>query len=137
MKSCCLRWVPQARLLEEICLDSADADSCKTLPHRLVQVTALAVQARYKEQVGTMASKNALEAKGELLKDKWVLITGASKGIGEAVAVKFAQQGAKIALVARSQDKLEDVSVNCICNNAHNFYRSRTLYARITVSGLL
>jgi len=51
-----------------------------------------------------MASKDALEAKGELLKGKWVFI-----------AVKFAQQGAKIALVARSQDKLEDVSVHCIC----------------------
>ena len=66
-----------------------------------------------------MASKDALEAKGELLKGKWVLITGASKGIGEAVAVKFAQQGAKIALVARSQDKLEGVSVHYICNNAY------------------
>ena len=82
----------------------------------LVHATASAVQARYKEQVGAMASKDALEAKGELLKGKWVLITGASKGIGEAIAVKFAQQGAKIALVARSQDKLEDVSVHCIYN---------------------
>lgn len=67
-----------------------------------------------------MGSKDALEAKGELLKDKWVLITGASKGIGEAVAVRFAQQGAKIALVARSQDKLEAVRNNqsyigCLC----------------------
>lgn len=60
-----------------------------------------------------MASKDALQAKGELLKGKWVLITGASKGIGEAVAVKFAQQGAKIALVARSQDKLEDTAEAC------------------------
>ncbi len=98
-------------------LKRADANIRKTLPHRLVRVTALAVQARYKKQVGTMASKDALEAKSELLKGKWVLITGASKGIGEAVAVKFAQQGAKIALVARSQDKLEDVIVRYICNN--------------------
>lgn len=68
-----------------------------------------------------MGSKDALEAKGELLKGKWVLITGASKGIGEAVAVKFAQQGAKIALVARSQDKLEAVRndqscIGCYCS---------------------
>ncbi len=84
-----------------------------------------------------MASKDALEAKGELLKGKWVLITGASKGIGEAVAVKFAQQGAKIALVARSQDKLEDVSVHYNCNNACSCCSSGTSYARITMSGLL
>ena len=84
-----------------------------------------------------MASKDALQAKGELLKGKWVLITGASKGIGEAVAVKFAQQGAKIALVARSQDKLEDVSVHCICKNAYSLCSSCTSYAKITMSGLL
>ncbi len=84
-----------------------------------------------------MASKDALEAKGELLKGKWVLITGASKGIGEAVAVKFAQQGAKIALVARSQDKLEDVSVHCTCSNTHIVCSFYTWHARITKSGLL
>ena len=79
-----------------------------------------------------MASKDALEAKGELLKGKWVLITGASKGIGEA-----AQQGAKIALVARSQDKLEDVSVHCTCSNTHIVCSFYTWHARITKSGLL
>ena len=84
-----------------------------------------------------MASMDALQAKGELLKGKWVLITGASKGIGEAVAVRFAQQGAKIALVARSQDKLEDVSVHCICKNANSLCNSCTSYAKITMSGLL
>ncbi len=36
------------------------------------------------------------------LKDKTVLITGASKGIGAAAAREFASQGANVALVARS-----------------------------------
>ena len=36
------------------------------------------------------------------LKDKTVLITGASKGIGAAAAREFAAQGANVALVARS-----------------------------------
>ena len=39
--------------------------------------------------------------------NKTVLITGASSGIGEACARKFASQGARIILNARSTDKLE------------------------------
>ena len=42
-------------------------------------------------------------------KDKVVVITGASSGIGEASAIKFAKKGAKIALVARRKDKLLEV----------------------------
>ena len=42
-------------------------------------------------------------------KDKVVVITGASSGIGEAAAIKFAKKGAKIALVARRKDKLLEV----------------------------
>lgn len=38
-----------------------------------------------------------------------VLITGASSGIGAAVAIEFARQGARVALGARRVDKLEAV----------------------------
>lgn len=41
------------------------------------------------------------------LKDKVVIITGASSGIGEATAKKLAKEGAKLVLMARSEDKLE------------------------------
>ncbi len=41
------------------------------------------------------------------LQGKRVLITGASRGIGEALAEKFAGAGATVALVARSKDALE------------------------------
>ena len=40
---------------------------------------------------------------------KNIVITGASSGIGKAAAIKFAKKGAKIALVARRQKKLEQV----------------------------
>ena len=39
--------------------------------------------------------------------DKIVLITGASSGIGEGCARKFASEGARLILNARSVDKLE------------------------------
>lgn len=41
------------------------------------------------------------------LKNKVVLITGASSGIGEATAMKLAGEGASVVLCARSEDKLK------------------------------
>lgn len=43
------------------------------------------------------------------LKDKIVLITGASSGIGEACAKLMAEEGAKVILQARSVDKLTEI----------------------------
>jgi 3-oxoacyl-[acyl-carrier protein] reductase len=41
------------------------------------------------------------------LKGKSVLVTGASKGIGQAIAEAFAAEGARVALTARSKNDLE------------------------------
>lgn len=43
------------------------------------------------------------------LQDKVALVTGASSGIGRAAAVRLAQEGAKVGVLARSEDKLADV----------------------------
>ena len=40
------------------------------------------------------------------LKDKKVLVTGGSKGIGLACAKAFIAEGAKVALVSRSEENL-------------------------------
>src|SRR5512138_3620299 len=44
------------------------------------------------------------------LKNKRILITGASSGIGAATAKLAARQGARVILVARSKDKLEHLA---------------------------
>ena len=44
------------------------------------------------------------------LQGKSVLITGASQGIGEGLALAFAQEGSHLRLVARSESKLEGIA---------------------------
>jgi NADP-dependent 3-hydroxy acid dehydrogenase YdfG len=44
------------------------------------------------------------------LKDKWVLITGASSGFGAAAAVAFAREGTRLLLGARRLERLESVA---------------------------
>jgi short-subunit dehydrogenase len=45
-----------------------------------------------------------------IFRDKVVIITGASSGIGEAAAREFAANGSKVVLAARSADKLQKIS---------------------------
>ena len=44
------------------------------------------------------------------IKDRVIIVTGASSGIGLATAKLLAKKGAKVALVARSEDKLDDLT---------------------------
>ena len=46
-------------------------------------------------------------------KDKVVVITGASSGIGRELAYRLASQGAKLSLAARDVERLEAVRVEC------------------------
>ena len=43
------------------------------------------------------------------LEKKVVFITGASSGIGEATALKLAENGAQVVLMARREDKLKEL----------------------------
>ena len=53
---------------------------------------------------------SARQAADGLLKDKVCVVTGASSGIGLAIARRFAQEGALLCLVARSEERLEAAS---------------------------
>lgn len=58
------------------------------------------------------------------LTDKKALITGASRGIGKAIALAFAKEGASLALFATSNDKLADTAARCAeagCKTVHTF----------------
>ncbi|KOB70315.1 Short-chain dehydrogenase [Operophtera brumata] len=44
---------------------------------------------------------------------KVVVVTGASAGIGEAIAILFAKYGAKLSLVGRNEENLRKVAKRC------------------------
>src|SRR5687768_5583662 len=50
-------------------------------------------------------------------KDKVVWITGASSGIGEALAYAFSREGAKLILSSRKEQELNLVKAKCANNN--------------------
>lgn len=54
-----------------------------------------------------------------MMKDKTVIITGASSGIGEATAYAFATLGANVVLAARQLNKLEKVAETCRLAGVH------------------
>ena len=53
-------------------------------------------------------------------KNKTIIITGASRGIGAATAFEFSDQGANVILIARSADKINEIADKINKNNKKN-----------------
>jgi 3-oxoacyl-[acyl-carrier protein] reductase len=53
------------------------------------------------------------------IRGKVALVTGASAGIGEAVALALAREGVRLAVAARRRDRLEDVARRALAGGAH------------------
>ena len=66
----------------------------------------------------------------ENVKDKVIIITGASSGIGEETAKVLAEKGAKVVLSARREEKLESLASEIGENAAYlkSDVRSSDLY---------
>lgn len=56
----------------------------------------------------------------KVMRNKTIVITGASEGLGRCVAVKLAQEGSSVILVAQNQDKLDD-TISLIGSKAHAY----------------
>ena len=50
---------------------------------------------------------------GEDFREKTVIVTGASSGIGRALALRLANEGAWLALAARNAERLDALAVEC------------------------
>jgi NADP-dependent 3-hydroxy acid dehydrogenase YdfG len=59
-----------------------------------------------------------------MIKDKVVIITGASSGIGEATAKLLASKGAKVVLGARREDRLEQIADEIAKNGGEAVYQA-------------
>jgi len=69
-----------------------------------------------------------------LLKDKVAVVTGGGRGIGRAIAKKFASEGASMVVTARSQKEIDEVSAEFGLQGARHPTSSPTFRARKTAT---
>lgn len=65
-----------------------------------------------------------------MIKDKVVIITGASSGIGEAAAKRLAGEGAKVVLGARREDRLKSIAGEIVNGGGHAIHRTLDVTSR-------
>jgi len=68
----------------------------------------------YKIKIPKIKKREKLIKGTDKFKNKIIIITGASSGIGEACAFEFARQGAKVILAARTESNLKKIETEII-----------------------
>ena len=71
------------------------------------------------------------------IKDKVVVITGASSGIGEATALLLGERGAKVVLGARGSDRLEALANRIVASGGEAAYARTDVKRREDLSHLV
>ncbi len=71
------------------------------------------------------------------IKDKVILITGASSGIGEATALLLAKRGAKLVLAARGTERLEALSARIVGSGGEAIHAQVDVARREDVSRIV
>lgn len=72
----------------------------------------------------------------ERFEDKVAIVTGAGSGIGAATAKRFADEGARVVLAGRTQDKLEAIATD-MTNKDHVFVRPTDVSEAEQARGLI
>src|SRR5262245_19212783 len=73
----------------------------------------------------------------DVLSGKTVLVTGASSGIGRAVAHRVAEAGATTVIVARSEDKLRELHRELVLSGGRVFAYAADLSSAASTDALL
>lgn len=88
--------------------------TCPELPSYADKLWSYWEQELWPRRKGQRSQQHSRGVLTRGVRDKRVLITGASSGIGEAVARRVAQEGGIALLVARSEDKLREVCAEIV-----------------------
>lgn len=84
----------------------------KTSIRLCAPAAGLALSSRSSRPIKVNCKVSSQMAPGNLLANKVCVITGGGRGIGAAIAERFAAEGASLVLTARSEEQLQKVKVH-------------------------
>lgn len=71
------------------------------------------------------------------LKDKVIIVTGGGRGIGRAIAIAYAAEGAKVVIVSRSKEQLDEVEEEISAQNGEVFAVTADIRVKVEVESLV